>query len=250
MVPAHITAIRPFASSSPPPQPLVISLWATDIHNLQAPIPAAHRDVPKFIRANTLKVDIPPAGVSVATTALETPRARLSTPVRVPTSPVSRPATVADDSPPTSPLTDLDSESSEAESESDSTPKIPRPKSASRIPYSELFKDWSSGLLDDIQTYLKKLVKSHLTPAATFKAQKRENLKVFYDLMSAKFPILKHYTNNWATVRLLQAHLKIGRTARKNTRTRAAIDVIDACVRMCVPVVSQWDRAGNIPTYL
>ncbi|KAJ7085093.1 hypothetical protein C8R44DRAFT_894020 [Mycena epipterygia] len=231
MVPAHITAIRPFASSSPPPQPLVVSLWATDIHNLQAPIPAAHRDVPKFIRANILKVDIPPAGVSVATTVLETPRARLSTPVRVPTSPVSRPATVADDSPPTSPLTDLDSESSEAESESDSTPKIPRPKSASRIPYSELFKDWSSGLLDDIQAHLKKLVKSHLTPAATFKAQKREKLKVFYDLMSAKFPILKRYTNNWATVRLLQAHLKIGRTARKNTRTRAAIDVIGALAR-------------------
>ncbi|KAJ7080262.1 hypothetical protein C8R44DRAFT_895476 [Mycena epipterygia] len=199
MVPAHITAIRPFASSSPPRNPWSFHSGRPTFTTFRLPSPA-HRDVPKFIRANILKVDIPPAGVSVATTVLETPRARLSTPVRVPTSPVSRPATVADDSPPTSPLTDLDSESSEAESESDSTPKIPRPKSASRIPYSELFKDWSSGLLDDIQ-------------------------------MSAKFPILKRYTNNWATVRLLQAHLKIGRTARKNTRTRAAIDVIGALAR-------------------
>ncbi|KAJ7140581.1 hypothetical protein C8R43DRAFT_1201123 [Mycena crocata] len=71
MSPNDITPIdKPFAASSPPPQPLVISVWATDIPRREASIPVAQRSVPKFVtpphavktpNPTKLKVEILPA---------------------------------------------------------------------------------------------------------------------------------------------------------------------------------------------
>ncbi|KAJ7465198.1 hypothetical protein FB451DRAFT_1402908 [Mycena latifolia] len=223
MLPAHITAIQPFTSSSPPPQPLVVSLWATDIHYPPTPIPAAHQEVAKLTnippsgktanRAKELKVDIPPAAVSIvpSVTAEATPAgAGSTTPLGAPGTPVSRPRPTArvDDSTPASPLTDLNSDTSESESNPEMT-KIARPKNASRFPLPMIFNDWTLEQLEGVQEHIKKLAKIHLMSGANFKSQ-AQTFTVF-----GKFPFLKLYANNWATIRLLQAHLKTKRVVMR-----------------------------------
>ncbi|KAJ7826762.1 hypothetical protein B0H13DRAFT_2374249 [Mycena leptocephala] len=182
-MPVSITAILPFASSSPPPEPLVVSVWATDIYLPNSPIPTAHRDITRFVvSAPAPKVasspelspmNLPPyIPTTFLTTALS---------VTVPAPGTAEPATQKDDSPPGSPLTDI-SELDDAPTLSapDST-KIPRPTSAARVPFSVLFPDWDSKRLDELQTYIKMLAKTHLD-RTNFIGQDRQKLAEFYHL--------------------------------------------------------------------
>ncbi|KAJ7809354.1 hypothetical protein B0H13DRAFT_1927942 [Mycena leptocephala] len=193
-MPVSITAILPFASSSPPPEPLVVSVWATDIYLPNSPIPTAHRDITRFVvSAPAPKVasspelspmNLPPyIPTTFLTTALS---------VTVPAPGTAEPATQKDDSPPGSPLTDI-SELDDAPTLSapDST-KIPRPTSAARVPFSVLFPDWDSKRLDELQ------VKT---------AKSWRNFTTSYD-------------GHWATVHLLQAHLKAKSSSAKKVATK------------------------------
>ncbi|KAJ7816890.1 hypothetical protein B0H13DRAFT_1923328 [Mycena leptocephala] len=220
-MPVSITAILPFASSSPPPEPLVVSVWVTDIYLPNSPIPTTHRDITRFVASapapkvasspELSPMNLPPyIPTTFLTTALS---------VTVPAPGTAEPATQKDDSPPGSPLTDI-SELDDAPTLSapDST-KIPRPTSAARVPFSVLFPDWDSKRLDELQTYIKTLAKTHLD-RTNFIGQDRQKLAEFYRLMGVKFPFLLRYDGHWATVRLLQAHLKAKSSSAKKVATK------------------------------
>ncbi|KAJ7475537.1 hypothetical protein B0H11DRAFT_1917717 [Mycena galericulata] len=224
MVLNAITAISPFASSPAPPQPLVVSLWATDIHRLLSPVPAAHRDVPKFVRhtpvletptpAKTLMADI---RVSKLCNLPTVPPAKFF-PSGASATPLSRSTAMDDDGPP-SPLTDMSSDISDSDQD---TTKIARPAGAAHVTLSELFPTWGAKQMSKVQ----KLTKTDLDPTATFVMQSKERLAIFYRHMNEEFPFLKEYAKNWATIRLLQAHLKTRRTSHKHAGTRNAIAAV------------------------
>lgn len=44
--------------------------------------------------------------------------------------------------------------------------------------------------------------------------------------MNAKFPVLKRYDKNWATIRMLQAHLKAKNAAYRQTKVQETIDTV------------------------
>ncbi|KAJ7818028.1 hypothetical protein B0H13DRAFT_2379240 [Mycena leptocephala] len=228
-MPVSITAILPFASSSPPPEPLVVSVWATDIYLPNSPIPTAHRDITRFVASapapkvaslpELSPMNLPPyIPTTFLTTALS---------VTVPAPGTAEPAMQKDDSPPGSPLTDI-SELDDAPTLSapDST-EIPRPTSATRVPFSVLFPGWDSKRLDELQTYIKTLAKTHLD-RTNFIGQDRQKLAEFYRLMGIKFPFLLRYDGHWATVRLLQAHLKAKSSSAKKVATKKVVIAANA----------------------
>ncbi|KAJ6559597.1 hypothetical protein B0H19DRAFT_1069340 [Mycena capillaripes] len=184
-MPPDITAIQPFASSSPPPQPLMVSLWATDIHLPEPPIPTAHQDIPRFVAPapavkvacphKALKIDIPPP---VLSTVLSVTVLSATCAVNPATPVPNSPATV-DDSPPESPLTDLD-QRNVSTSASTST-KIARPSGAAQVTLPVLFADWDSKQLDEVQKHIKTLSKTHLN-RTNFLSQPRDKLREFYRL--------------------------------------------------------------------
>ncbi|KAJ6547256.1 hypothetical protein B0H19DRAFT_1075160 [Mycena capillaripes] len=227
-MPPDIKAIRPFASSSPPPQPLMVSLWATDIHLAESPIPTAHQDIPRFVISapagkvasppKALKIDIPPPVLSTVLSVTMPSAARAVEPaISVPNSPATM-----DDSPPESPLTDLDQlDVSTSKPKSDPT-KIARPSGAARVTLPVLFADWDSKRLDKVQKHIKTLSKTTLN-RTNFQNQPREKLREFYRLMDLKFSFLTKYDQHWATARLLQAHLKSKSSSSKNAATKKVV---------------------------
>ncbi|KAJ7777998.1 hypothetical protein DFH07DRAFT_766215 [Mycena maculata] len=242
MAPSLITTIHPYTKSSPPPQPMMVSLWATNIHGPQTPIPVAHRDIPKFddpatavkvlIPVKELKVIVPPAVPSVAiipkATATSSPA-----PTGIPAaSEVSLSSTAAvDDSCPPSPLISLD-DSSDSDSNPDSdSAKIPRPAHASTIPLPKLFHDWDSKRLAAVQAHIKTIAKTHLPPNANFNALTASEKKTVNDCMTKEFPFLKDYARNWPVTRLLVAHLKTKRNSYKQVAHRNALDAVGVALK-------------------
>ncbi|KAJ7467386.1 hypothetical protein B0H11DRAFT_1921425 [Mycena galericulata] len=229
MVLDAITAISPFASSPAPPQPLVVSLWATDIHRPLAPVPAAHRDVPKFVTHTPVLETPTPAKTLMADTRVSklcnlptVPPAKFF-PSGASATPLSRSTAMDDDGPP-SPLTDISSDVSDSDQD---TTKIARPDGAACVTLSELFPTWGAKMSKvQAQAHIKKLAKTDLDPTATFVMQSKERLAIFYRHMNEEFPFLKEYAKNWATIRLLQAHLKTRRTSHKHAGTRNAIAAV------------------------
>ena len=167
-----VVAVPAFAESSPPPQPMVVSLWATDVHCPEDSIPSAHRTAPAFVPSKPsqtpknpaispqpLKVSVPP-DLSLAPSVADTPttpgtsgssgtkrHARIPAPGR---------ANVPDEAPP-SPLTELDtSEHSDSDSDSASdsdSKKIQCPTGVARwkLPDLQQFLQWDSTKLANIQ---------------------------------------------------------------------------------------------------
>ncbi|KAJ7848214.1 hypothetical protein B0H13DRAFT_1906854 [Mycena leptocephala] len=220
-MPPDITAIRPFASSSPPPEPLMVSLWATNIYLPEPPIPTAHRDIPRFVvSAPAVKVASPPKALKI-----DIPPLVLSAVLSVAAATVE-PAASVDDSPPESPLTDLDRLDVPTPTLTTSDPtKIAHPIGAARIALPLLFADWNTNRLDEVQqvqTTIRTLAKSHLD-RTNFQGQSREKLTEFYRLMAIKFPFLLKYDRHWATVRLLQAYLKSKSSSAKNAATKKVV---------------------------
>ncbi|KAJ7824044.1 hypothetical protein B0H13DRAFT_2375721 [Mycena leptocephala] len=202
----------------PPPEPLMVSLWATDIYLPEPPIPTAHRDIPRFVvSAPAVKVASPPKALKI-----DIPPPVLSAVLSVAAATVE-PAASVDDSPPKSPLTDLDQLDVPTPTLTTSDPtKIARPIGAARIALPLLFADWNTNRLDEVQTTIRTLAKSHLD-RTNFQGQSREKLTEFYRLMAIKFPFLLKYDRHWATVRLLQAYLKSKSSSAKNAATKKVV---------------------------
>ncbi|KAJ6565164.1 hypothetical protein DFH09DRAFT_1081827 [Mycena vulgaris] len=207
MTPSDIAAIQPFASSSPPPQPLMS---------------------PK----KAVIVDVPPANQSTLPSVTASATA--------PETSASGPTASVDDSAPSSPLTDIDSDSGLSGSKSDTT-KIGRPSGVARIKFPVLFEEWGPKKLAEVQlslqdqAHIKKLTQTHLDSRASFKMQRKAKLATFYRLMAEKFPILKSYAKHWATVRLLQAHLKVKRSSHKHTVTQEAFHAVNSAIDGAAP---------------
>jgi hypothetical protein len=132
----------------------MVSLWATDIYLPKPPIPTAHRDIPRFVvSAPAAKVTSPPKALKI-----DIPPPVLSTVLSV-TVPAAagtfEPATPVDNSPPESPLTDLDELDVPIPTltMSDLT-KIARPTGAARIVLPVLFADWDAHRLDQVQVHI------------------------------------------------------------------------------------------------
>ncbi|KAF7355860.1 hypothetical protein MVEN_00914600 [Mycena venus] len=245
MAPSDIIPIRFFAESTPPPQPMVLSVWATDIHRPEIPLPSAHRHVPKFVNNASAPRTAKPAQTSLKVDIL--PSSLLAVPSVTDMAPPTidadaAPATTGTAGPsqndhvemtpiPDSPLTELDSDDSDSDSSSRSVSdpmKIARPSDASCIPLPKLFPDWGSKKMTKVQKHIKKLTITHLNPIGKFKDQLKQKLVKFYEEMNGEFPFLKQYAKNWATIRLLQAHLKTRRTSHKYALAQATIKAVDS----------------------
>ncbi|KAJ7872872.1 hypothetical protein B0H14DRAFT_2570074 [Mycena olivaceomarginata] len=244
---SDIVAVRSFGESSPPPKPMVVSVWATDIYCETAPVPSAHHNIPRFI-APPVSVPTNPAPSKPAPS--KPAPAKPAPPKPTQTLRVDIPPSVTDttgiagssaasvhESPPTSPLTDLTESGSDSE-----TPKIQCLTQAGTIPLPDLFPDWSDNRMKSVQEHdvalgstdciyhvqehIKRLAKIHLIPTTNFSHQNKGNLEKFYNLMNAECPFLKEYEKNWATIRLLQAHLKLRTSSQKNSARRKALQAV------------------------
>ncbi|KAJ6579705.1 hypothetical protein DFH09DRAFT_1446173 [Mycena vulgaris] len=174
-----IVPSRTFAPSSPPPLPVVLSIWATDVP------------------AKLLRLDIPTSAPFAVPSMTEAAASFIVT------AGSSAPAPAERDASPPSPLTEIDDDSdtdSTTDSESaEGKSKIARPAGVARINLPGLFPKWPAGKLEQVQAEIKKLTKIHLDMSKNFKQQDRANLKEVYAAMKGRFPFLKNYSQDWAT---------------------------------------------------
>lgn len=211
MAPSDIVAVRSFGESSPPPKPMVVSVWATDIYCESAPVPSAHLNIPRFIAppasvpANPAPSKPAPSKPAPAKPAPAKPAQTLRVDIPPPVTDTSGTAGLSaasvHDSPPTSPLTDLTESGSDSE-----TPKIQRPTQAGTIPLPDLFPDWSDNRMQSVQVHdialcstdciylvqghIKRLAKIHLIPTTNFSHQNKVSLTKFYNLVCPAFLVL------------------------------------------------------------
>ncbi|KAJ7719226.1 hypothetical protein DFH07DRAFT_784682 [Mycena maculata] len=133
------------------------------------------------------------------------------------------PSSLAPPSDPGSPLSDMTERDADGSSDGDgggvTTPKIACPKGLTRQTlkqHKEFVHKGNEDNRDKQIDEVHKLAKKHLNLKTTLSYQDTAMVKRVFHAMKAKFPDLKHYTQNWPAKCLFQAHLKVTSDAAKN----------------------------------
>ncbi|KAJ7840030.1 hypothetical protein B0H13DRAFT_1910894 [Mycena leptocephala] len=197
MLPTIIRHNSPYADAPPPPPPVVMLLSATVLH-LPAFQPLLSQEALTVTPA-PMAADAKAAGKSVPP-------------------PSAAPSHERGDSP----LTEMDDDESETGGSSDSdggdatAPKIASPKGVTRLTLAK-HKEWVHGhLTNEITSHVHQLARKFLDTSEVFTHQDRAALKDVYRRAKVAYPDLRKYDNNWPIKCILQAHLKITKTASKN----------------------------------
>ncbi|KAJ7769999.1 hypothetical protein B0H16DRAFT_1452365 [Mycena metata] len=210
---------------------MTVSLWETSVHLPPEPCALADENFAEILRPlakaasprKPVKVDVPAAGIPPAA-SVNVEASIVPPAVAGPSQPLgpSSTATAARrNTAPPSPLTSIDGDESDSDS---GTEKIPRPARASQIPFDSLF-GWQNGTLEKVQAHIKKIAPEHLNVHKNFMGQDEDKLIAFYRAMRVKFPMLEKYSKNWATIRLLQAHLKARGSSHRHAAQKEHVKV-------------------------
>ncbi|KAK7048788.1 hypothetical protein R3P38DRAFT_3175033 [Favolaschia claudopus] len=144
-----------------------------------------------------------------------------------------------DDATPPSPLTSMDEDvatapspltSMDSDEEEEEPIKIPPPSNYTRRAFGDLFPDWSAEELRTKQEYLEEIAPIYLEETRSYSCQDHSDLIQVCETMAATFPSLNNYSHNWATRRLIVAHLKSQVATHRNRRRKKALNVSQAII--------------------
>ncbi|KAJ6579912.1 hypothetical protein B0H10DRAFT_2341834 [Mycena sp. CBHHK59/15] len=225
-------SVQSFAESVIPPAPVMVLLSATDLYApLLSPL-LMHDDVstaskgaiyaPKAIiiptPSNAAKQPAVSAPSLAWTKSIAVPSAQRRSTARLATPVVGK---VAFDRG----VSSCSESDGEAEVSDPGRAHIPRPRGAIRTSTDELF-NWTPEVMANVKNRLHALADKHLDPSKSFQSQDARTLQKVRRLINDDFPMLKDYQNNWASNRILQAHLKVTAAAATKSTSRGVVQAV------------------------